>query len=72
MAVQEHRSDPGLAREFRRLRTRPAVLVTALVFAALAGFAGLGIVPALLGFAAIALAVLASAPSPPDREGAHT
>jgi two-component system phosphate regulon sensor histidine kinase PhoR len=69
MAVQEHRSDPGLAREFRRLRARPAVLVTALVFAALAGFGGLGVVPALMGFAAIALAVLASAPSAPDREG---
>ena len=69
MAVQEHRSDPGLAREFRRLRARPAVLVTALVFAGLAGFGGLGVVPALMGFAAIALAVLASAPSPPDRQG---
>ena len=45
------------------------MLVTALVFAALAGFGGLGVVPALMGFAAIALAVLASAPSPPDREG---
>ena len=50
MAVQEHRTDPGLAREFRRLRARPAVLVTALVFAALAGFGGLGVVPALMGF----------------------
>jgi two-component system phosphate regulon sensor histidine kinase PhoR len=43
----------------RRLRrARPALLIAALVFAVLVQVAGLAVVPALIGFAAIALAVL--------------
>jgi two-component system, OmpR family, phosphate regulon sensor histidine kinase PhoR len=60
MAVQEFPRD-GLAatatvRRFRR--ARPALLTAAFVFAALVQVAGLAVVPALLGFVAVALAVL--------------
>jgi two-component system phosphate regulon sensor histidine kinase PhoR len=60
MAVQEYPRD-GLAatatvRRFRR--ARPALLTAAFVFAALVQVAGLSVVPALLGFVAVVLAVL--------------
>ncbi len=60
MTVQEHRHE-GLRAlgALRRLaRARPALLTAALVFAALVQVAGLAVVPALIGFAAVALAVL--------------
>jgi two-component system phosphate regulon sensor histidine kinase PhoR len=60
MAVQEYRPDGAAAtaalRRFRR--ARPALLTAALVFTALVQIAGLGAVPALIGFAAVTLAVL--------------
>jgi len=60
MAVQEFRPDRAAAtaalRRFRR--ARPALLTAALVFTALVQVAGLGAVPALIGFAAVTLAVL--------------
>jgi two-component system, OmpR family, phosphate regulon sensor histidine kinase PhoR len=60
MAVQEHRRDAylpsGLLR--RLAQARPALLITAIIFAALVQFAGLPLTPAAIGFAAIALAVL--------------
>jgi two-component system, OmpR family, phosphate regulon sensor histidine kinase PhoR len=60
MTVQEHRYQ-GLAAvgALRRLaRARPVLLTAALVFAALVQVAGLGMVPALTAFAAVAAAVL--------------
>jgi two-component system phosphate regulon sensor histidine kinase PhoR len=60
MAVQEHRADAyvsgGLLR--RLAQARPALLIAVIIFAALVQFAGLPMVPAVIGFAAIALAVL--------------
>jgi two-component system phosphate regulon sensor histidine kinase PhoR len=60
MAVQEHRREAyvpgGLLR--RLAQARPALLISAIIFAALVQFAGLPLTPALIGFAAIALAVL--------------
>jgi two-component system phosphate regulon sensor histidine kinase PhoR len=60
MATQEHRPGgspvSGLAR--RLGQARPALLITALVFAALVQVTGLAVMPALIGFAAIALAVV--------------
>src|SRR5262249_44919167 len=60
MAVQEYRPDGAAAtaalRRFRR--ARPALLTAALVFTALVQIAGLGAVPALIGFAVVTLAVL--------------
>src|ERR1700724_2105366 len=60
MAVQEHRREAyvpgGLLR--RLAQARPALLISAIIVAALVQFAGLPLTPALIGFAAIALAVL--------------
>jgi two-component system, OmpR family, phosphate regulon sensor histidine kinase PhoR len=60
MAVQEQRREAyvpgGLWRRFAL--ARPALLVAGAIFAGLIAFAGLGTVPALVGFAAIALVVL--------------
>ncbi len=42
----------------RFVRTRPVLLVAAVLFAGLFQFAGLALIPALIGFAVIALAVL--------------
>jgi two-component system, OmpR family, phosphate regulon sensor histidine kinase PhoR len=60
MAVQEQRREVyvpvGLWR--RLAQARPALLVAAAVFAVLVQFAGLAVTPALIGFAAIAVAVL--------------
>jgi len=60
MAVQEYRPDRAAAtaalRRFQR--ARPALLTAAVVFTALVQVAGLGAVPALIGFAAVTLAVL--------------
>jgi two-component system phosphate regulon sensor histidine kinase PhoR len=60
MAVQEYRRDGAVATAALRLlrRARPVLLTAALVFTALAQVAGLGAVPALIGFAAVAFAVL--------------
>jgi two-component system, OmpR family, phosphate regulon sensor histidine kinase PhoR len=60
MAVQERRRDgPPVSAVVRRLgRARPTLLTTAFVFAALVHVAGLAVMPALIGFAAIALAML--------------
>jgi two-component system phosphate regulon sensor histidine kinase PhoR len=71
MAVQEHRGDGPLANVFaRRLgRARPALLIAALVFAALVQVADLAVMSALMGFVAIALAVLmreAAVPGPDE------
>jgi two-component system phosphate regulon sensor histidine kinase PhoR len=59
MAVQEHRRDGPLANPFLRrfARARPAFLIAAFVFATLVQFAGLSVVPALIGFTAIVLVV---------------
>jgi two-component system, OmpR family, phosphate regulon sensor histidine kinase PhoR len=60
MAVQEYRGDGAAAtaalRRFRRARL--VLLTAALVFTALVQVAGLGAVAALIGFAAVAVAVL--------------
>jgi hypothetical protein len=60
MAVQKHRRGrfpvSGFARRIGRARL--ALLITAFVFAALVQVASLAVMPALIGFAAIALAVL--------------
>jgi two-component system phosphate regulon sensor histidine kinase PhoR len=60
MAIQERRNEVlatgGAMRRF--VRTRPVLLVAAVLFAGLFQFAGLAPVPALIGFAVIALAVL--------------
>src|SRR5579872_7386645 len=60
MAVQENRRDAyvsgGLLR--RLAQARPALLIAAIIFAVLVQFVGLPVMPALIGFAAIALAVL--------------
>jgi len=60
MAVQEQQSDGHPAVSFVRRfgRARPALLIVAFVFFALVEVASLKVVPALVGFAAIALAVL--------------
>jgi two-component system, OmpR family, phosphate regulon sensor histidine kinase PhoR len=72
MAVQEYQRDGVAAtatvRRFRR--ARPALLTAALVFAALVQVAGLGVAPALIGFFAVALAVLIREASLPGRTGA--
>jgi two-component system, OmpR family, phosphate regulon sensor histidine kinase PhoR len=60
MAIQERRNDvvmPGGAMR-RFVRTRPVLLVAAVLFVGLVQFAGLAAVPAVIGFAVIALAVL--------------
>jgi two-component system phosphate regulon sensor histidine kinase PhoR len=60
MAIQERRNDvvmPGGAMR-RFVRTRPVLVVAAVLFAGLVQFAGLAPVPAVIGFAVIALAVL--------------
>ena len=60
MAIQERRNDVfdagGTMRRF--VRTRPVLLVAAVLFAGLVQFAGLAAIPAVIGFAVIALAVL--------------
>jgi two-component system phosphate regulon sensor histidine kinase PhoR len=68
MAVQEYRRDGAAATGALRLfrRTRPVLLTAALVFTALVQVAGLGAVPALIGFAAVAFAVLVREASFPD------
>src|SRR5215471_11314896 len=60
MAVQEHRPRGFPVSGFmRRLgRARLELLFAAFIFAALAQVAGLGVLPALIGFASMALAVL--------------
>jgi two-component system phosphate regulon sensor histidine kinase PhoR len=72
MAVQEHRRDAfvpgGLLRRFAQ--ARPALLIAALIFAALVQFAGLPVIPALIGFAAIALAVLVREAASPGADEA--
>jgi two-component system, OmpR family, phosphate regulon sensor histidine kinase PhoR len=73
MAVQEYRRDgvAATATVQRFRRARPALLTAALVFTALVQVAGLGVVPAVLGFAAVALAVLIrEASSPGSSEAA--
>jgi two-component system, OmpR family, phosphate regulon sensor histidine kinase PhoR len=69
MVVQEYRGDGAAAtaalRRFRRARL--VLLTTALVFTALVQVAGLGAVPALIGFAAVAVAVLIREASFPGR-----
>jgi two-component system phosphate regulon sensor histidine kinase PhoR len=72
MAVQEHRRDyPAAIAVMRRFaRARPALLTAALVFAALVEVAGLAVMPALIGFAAVALAVLIREASLPGGEEA--
>src|ERR1700719_4004955 len=72
MAVQEHRRGGFPVSGFvRRIgRARLALLITAFVFAALVQVASLAVMPALIGFAAIALAVLireAAMPGVADR-----
>ena len=60
MAIQERRNDvvmPGGAMR-RFLRTRPVLVIAAVLFAGLVQFAGLAPIPAVIGFAVIALAVL--------------
>jgi len=60
MAIQERRTEAfvagGTMRRF--VRTRPVLLVAVVLFAGLVQFAGLAPIPALIGFAVIALAVL--------------
>ena len=60
MAIQERRNEAfvagGTMRRF--VRARPVLLVAAVLFAGLVRFAGLAPIPALIGFAVIALAVL--------------
>jgi two-component system, OmpR family, phosphate regulon sensor histidine kinase PhoR len=60
MAIQERRTEAfvagGTMRRF--VRARPVLLVAAVLFAGLVQFAGLAPIPALIGFAVIALAVL--------------
>ncbi len=60
MTIQEHRRETYLpAGLLRRLaQARPALLITALIFAALVQFAGLAMMPAALGFTAIAIAII--------------
>jgi len=71
MAVQEQRREVyvqgGLLR--RLAQARPALLVAAVIFAALVQFAGLALAPALLGFAAIALAALVREAAMPSADG---
>jgi two-component system, OmpR family, phosphate regulon sensor histidine kinase PhoR len=60
MTVQEHRREEfGVIGTIRRFaRARPVLLTAALVFAALFQVAGLAAAPAVIGFAAVAIAVL--------------
>jgi two-component system, OmpR family, phosphate regulon sensor histidine kinase PhoR len=60
MAVQEQRHDANLASGLLRrfAQARLALLIAAFIFTGLVQFAGLSVLPALLGFAAIAVAVL--------------
>src|SRR5579883_2817848 len=74
MAVEEYRRDGTAAAALRRFRRAgPALLTAALVFVGLVQVAGLGVGPALVGFAAVALAALmrelslgSSSEAPPD------
>jgi len=83
MAIQERRAEPtphpslprergregwGLARRF--VHARGALLVAAVVFALLVHFASLAAMPAAIGFAAIALAVLTREATRPGPDGA--
>jgi two-component system, OmpR family, phosphate regulon sensor histidine kinase PhoR len=72
MAIQEQRREPYVAGGRLRglAQARPALLVAALIFAALVQFVGLPVMPALVGFAAIALAVLVREAALPGAEGA--
>ena len=60
MAIQERRNEAFVAGSTMRrfVRARPVLLVAAVLFAGLVQFAGLAPIPALIGFAVIALAVL--------------
>ncbi len=60
MTVQEHRGETYLpAGLLRRLaQARPALLIAGVIFAALVQFAGLSVLPAAIGFTAIAIAVI--------------
>src|SRR5262252_2335429 len=60
MAVQEYRRDgaPATATLRRLWRARPVLLTVAVLFIALFQVAGLGAVPALIGFVVVACAVL--------------
>src|SRR5262249_26527621 len=60
MAIQERRNEVLLAGGAMRrfVRTRPVLLVAAVLFVGLVEFAGLAPIPAAIGFAVIALAVL--------------
>jgi two-component system phosphate regulon sensor histidine kinase PhoR len=60
MAIQERRNEAFVAGSTIRrfVRARPVLLVAAVLFAGLVQLAGLAPIPALIGFAVIALAVL--------------
>jgi len=72
MTVQEHRREAdvpvGLLR--RLAQARPALLISGFIFTALVQFAGLGVVPAVIGFTAIALAVIVRETALPGADGA--
>jgi two-component system, OmpR family, phosphate regulon sensor histidine kinase PhoR len=68
MAIQEQRRDiplpaahPPAGLLARLAQARPVLLVAAIIFIVLQQFGGLGIVPAVIGFAVIALSVLVRA-----------
>ncbi len=68
MAIQEQRRDislpaanPQAGLLARLAQARPVLLVAAIIFIVLQQFGGLGIVPAIIGFAVIALSVLVRA-----------
>src|ERR1700730_413099 len=71
MAVQERRHEASMPGGFvRRLaQARFALLAAAIVFALLVQFAGLAAMPALIGLAAIALAVLVQEAALPGADG---
>ncbi len=72
MAVQEHRRDaymPGGLLS-RLAQARPALLIAAVVFAGLVQFAGLAVIPAVIGFVAIALAALVREAAVPGADDA--
>src|SRR5262252_6930745 len=68
MAVQEYRRDgaPATATLRRLSRARPVLLTVAVLFIALFQVAGLGAVPALIGFVVVACAVLIREANLPD------
>jgi two-component system, OmpR family, phosphate regulon sensor histidine kinase PhoR len=76
MAIREHRGEGwelgGLAVRLRRhfAVARPLLLIAALIFAALTVFSGLSLLAALIGYVALALAVLVTAGALPGPNGA--